>query len=401
MTDGWPEVPLGDLVVRVTEKNALGLDRAMTVSARHGLVGQEEFFTKRVASRDMRGYSLVQPGDYVYNKSYSVEAPIGVVARNSHAEPGVVSPLYIVFRPATDLLTRGFLDLAVKSSAFAESLRGLLKEGARAHGALNVKPADFFTAKVPVPPLPVQRRIVDLVEVVDAHIGNLGSEHTALTATVRGLRESFIASMQGNADWVEFSSVTEDVRRPLEVEEQASYSQIGIRSHGRGVFGKEAVTGKTLGAKKMLTVRAGDLVFNIVFAWEGAVAVVPSQFDGWASSHRFPTFRRVDGGSEEFLRQFFLSGQGLTELLLASPGGAGRNRTLGRSALGRILIPQIPREQEGPFVEAITAVEEFVGGVLRERDSLLVFRGRLLQSLLDRESEIASGYDELLDAGVA
>jgi type I restriction enzyme S subunit len=261
--------------------------------------------------------------------------------------------------------------------------------------------ADLRRLTVEVPPVEVQRRIVDLMEVVDAHIRNLGSEHTALTATVRELRESFIAFMQGNADWVEFSSVTEDVRRPLAVEEQASYSQIGIRSHGRGVFGKEAVTGKTLGTKKMLTVRSGDLVFNIVFAWEGAVAVVPAEFDGWASSHRFPTFRRIDGGSEEFLRQFFLSGWGLNELLLASPGGAGRNRTLGRSALGRIRVPQVPRAQEVLFVEAITAVEALVEGVGHERDSLVAFRARLLQSLLDRGLEIAEAYDVLIDEGVS
>ena len=43
--------------------------------------------------------------------------------------------------------------------------------------------------------------------------------------------------------------ILEKVGAPVEVEPDKEYIQIGIRSHGRGVFVKEPVTGRELGNK--------------------------------------------------------------------------------------------------------------------------------------------------------
>ena len=167
MREGWREVNLSEIADRVTTKNAELLDEVFTVSAEHGLVDQEAFFNKRVASKNLTGYTVVEPGQYVYSKSYSRAAPLGAIVRNLHDFPGVVSPLYIVFDVTSDELIDGFLDLAVLSSGFADSLRGHLKEGGRAHGGVNITPKDFFSASIPLPPLAEQRRIVDLIGAVD------------------------------------------------------------------------------------------------------------------------------------------------------------------------------------------------------------------------------------------
>ncbi|MCC7014463.1 MAG: hypothetical protein IT454_18020 [Planctomycetes bacterium] len=114
----------------------------------------------------------------------------------------------------------------------------------------------------------------------------------------------------------------------------AEYLEIGVRSHGLGVFHKDAVSGAVLGSKSVYEVVPGCLVFNIVFAWEGAVAITRECDRGRIASHRFPMLRaRAERVDLEYLRLVLLTSRGRHWLRLASPGGAGRNRTLNMSEL--------------------------------------------------------------------
>src|SRR5437867_12938542 len=90
---------------------------------------------------------------------------------------------------------------------------------------------------------------------------------------------------------VRLGDVLDYVSRPLRVVPNEEYREIGIRSHGKGIFHKQRVSGSALGSKRVFFVEPGDFILNIVFAWEGAVAVVSEGEAGMIGSHRFPTFR--------------------------------------------------------------------------------------------------------------
>ena len=70
----------------------------LTISAQYGLINQNEFFDKRIASKDVSGYFLVRNGEFAYNKSTSSDAPWGAIKRLDRYESGVLSTLYIVFK---------------------------------------------------------------------------------------------------------------------------------------------------------------------------------------------------------------------------------------------------------------------------------------------------------------
>lgn len=63
------------------------------------------------------------------------------------------------------------------------------------------------------------------------------------------------------------------VRRIVEIEPDAMYPELGLRSYGKGTFHKPAIMGSELGGKRIYRIEAGDVVFSNVFSWEGAVAV--------------------------------------------------------------------------------------------------------------------------------
>src|SRR5881392_1469089 len=84
------------------------------------------------------------------------------------------------------------------------------------------------------------------------------------------------------------NQLTERVSIPVVVEANESYTQIGIRSHGKGLFHKEPAAGKELGNKRVFWVKEDLFVVNIVFAWEQAVAKTTKAEFGTIASHRFP-----------------------------------------------------------------------------------------------------------------
>ena len=187
----WEVKRLDEVADRVTVKNSAGHQRVLTVSARRGLVDQESYFNKRVASVDLSSYWVVYPGDFVYNKSTSKDAPWGVVARWDGDEPAVVTTLYIVFRPRPGVVSDYILH-ACNGTFFFDSLRGTLREGARAHGLLNVRLAEFFAAQLMLPSPAEQRRIVDVMAVVDAQVDALQAEVEAARHATRALRSSLL-----------------------------------------------------------------------------------------------------------------------------------------------------------------------------------------------------------------
>ena len=137
-----------------------------------------------------------------------------------------------------------------------------------------------------------------------------------------------------------FARLFEEIRVPVTPVASDLYREIGVRSHGKGVFHKEAVSGESLGDKRVFRCQPGALVFNIVFAWEQAVAVLTEHEKDFIASHRFPMFKgRAGQALEDYTLLFFKTRRGKELLSIASPGGAGRNKTLGQKELESLPIP--------------------------------------------------------------
>ncbi|WP_338433149.1 restriction endonuclease subunit S [Clostridium tyrobutyricum] len=149
-TDPWEQRKLGDVVERVTRKNKdLESTLPLTISAQNGLVDQNVFFNKTVASRDVSGYYLVKNGEFAYNKSYSNGYPWGAVKRLDRYDMGVLSTIYIVFNP-TDV-NSDFLTKYYDTTYWYRQVSKHAAEGARNHGLLNIAASDFFETELTIP----------------------------------------------------------------------------------------------------------------------------------------------------------------------------------------------------------------------------------------------------------
>ncbi|MBT9037999.1 hypothetical protein BTI97_05635 [Lactobacillus delbrueckii subsp. bulgaricus] len=147
----WEQCKLGDLADRVTTKNkGMVSELPLTISAQDGLISQDEFFNKKVASKDLSSYLLLHHGDFAYNKSYSNGYPFGTIKRLEKYPQGVVSSLYIAFKPNSSI-SSDFMAQYYESNNWHKEIYKCAAEGARNHGLLNVPPSDFFATNLNIP----------------------------------------------------------------------------------------------------------------------------------------------------------------------------------------------------------------------------------------------------------
>lgn len=160
----WKLIKLSDICQRVQTKNTGNQCRqVLTIAAQHGLVNQEDFFNKTVASENLEGYYLLQKGDFAYNKSYSGGYTWGAIKRLEWYDKGVLSPLYICFRPDSSKVNADFLAHYFESKKWHKGIADIAGEGARNHGLLNISVIDFFNTIHRIPDLDEQKDIVRIL----------------------------------------------------------------------------------------------------------------------------------------------------------------------------------------------------------------------------------------------
>lgn len=148
-------------------------------------------------------------------------------------------------------------------------------------------------------------------------------------------------------------------RRQVEIVADKEYQEIGIYCFGRGIFHKMPRSGLEVGDKNLYELRAGDLILQVTFAWEGAMALCSSRENGLYGSTRYPTFR-VD---EErcyppFLVRYLCTRGGLEQINKICPGSAGRNRVLNIKRIPEVTVPLPSLMEQRRIVARIASIAE-------------------------------------------
>ena len=165
-TGEWKKVRLCDIVDRVTERNKLNTcSRVLTIAAQYGLIDQQEFFNKQIASSDLTSYYLLHKGDFAYNKSYSGDYPWGAVKRLENYDKGVLSSLYVCFSPK-DNVDSDFLCHYFESTKWYRGISEISGEGARNHGLLNMSVDDYFNTLHRLPTKQEQKEVANILNVI-------------------------------------------------------------------------------------------------------------------------------------------------------------------------------------------------------------------------------------------
>ena len=239
-------------------------------------------------SDDLSGYKLVDKGDFVLNSMNLYMGSVGVSAYN-----GVTSTAYIVCKPSENVYA-GYYNYLIQFKGFQEYV-GLLGKG-----IIEIREAVRWTALksvfVPLPDLPTQRRIAGFLDRETARIDRLIEKKQRLTAllgervislitqvTKHGLKDENHADT--GIDWWSRAPASWEVHRIASLfreskemgEEDLPVLSVSINW---GISDRELADEDRDRIVKLIEdktsykrVKPGDLVYNMMRAWQGAFGV--------------------------------------------------------------------------------------------------------------------------------
>ena len=158
---GWKVCCLGDIINR--SKSRVGeKDRKVFAATSSGeLVLSEEYFSKRVFSKSIKNYLILDKYDFAYNPS---RINIGSIGMNKNDFIGCVSPVYIVFKPKKDwqFFINQFLKLDLTNSKIKQLASGSVRQ--------SLSFDDFASIPIIIPPLSILREFNSIYEILTKKI---------------------------------------------------------------------------------------------------------------------------------------------------------------------------------------------------------------------------------------
>ena len=214
----------------------------------------------------------------------------------------------------------------------------------------SVSSDQFLSIEIPLPPMAEQLAIVARLDALAEKTREVEAHLDAVQRDAEHLLALRFRDVIAEVPLLTMAEVAPLVRREQTIDLDGIYPELGIRSFGKGTFHKPPLSGSEVGTKRLYRIEPGDLLFSNVFAWEGAIAIAQPTDAGRFGSHRFITCCAVPSlVTTEFLRYYFLTDDGMLKIGEASPGGAGRNRTLGIEKLMAIEVPVPPLVAQQTF----------------------------------------------------
>lgn len=343
---GWPLVRLGEVAEQVSrgESPVTGSSyRLLGVR----LWGRGAYERETIDGAETKYSTLyrVESGDIVVNKIWARNGSVAVVGGDLHGTFG--SSEFPTYRTDDTRLSPDWFRLYTLTKSLWEQCDSLSRGTS---GQNRLRPARFLEVKIPLPPLAEQQRIVARLDRVAGLVAARARAVSAMEADMQAMLAKAFARCIDAAPRRPMAEVAPLIRRPVQIEPDGAYPELGVRSFGRGTFHKPVLRGGDLSWQKLFGIEKGDLVFSNIKAWEGAFAVAGVDDHGRVGSHRYLTcVPNPETATADFLWFYLQSPEGLSAVQSASPGSADRNRTLAVKRLETIEVPMPPLETQRWF----------------------------------------------------
>lgn len=388
-SDAWEQRKFSDFTWNAGKRNSQNLDlEPYAVTNDRGFIRQNEAHDEFGYMKDVdrKAYNIVMPNSFAYNPA---RINVGSIGYYEGTENVIVSSLYEVFQTA-DYVDDRFLWHWFKSDIFPKWIERLQEGSVRLYFYYD----KLCECKMLMPSLPEQKKIAATLDELDKLITLHQHKYNEMFILKRYLLQKMFPKRGRKVPEIRFDGFKEEWKQykckdifdkvgvPVELKKDGLYREIGIRSHGKGIFHKDEVTGAEIGNKRVFWIEQNCFILNIVFAWERAVAKTTKDEIGMIASHRFPMYKPKTGIVDlDYITKFFITDQGKDILEMASPGGAGRNKTLGQKefAESNILIPSY--EEQIKIGETIKALDELINLNLFKYEKLKEIKKYMLKNM--------------------
>ena len=260
-----------------------------------------------------------------------------------------------------------------------------------ASGVPSLSKSTIEKIKIFIPSKHEQEKIASFLISIDTRIEQLTKKEELLQQYKKGVMQKiFNQEIRFKADdnnvfpaWEEYSlkdfliTTLREIEKPKE-----NYLAIGVRSHCKGTFQKPDSEPDKIAMDKLYIVKENDLIVNITFAWESAIAIVKKEDENGLVSHRFPTYtfnERIT--NSKYFKYVIIQKRFRTMLDLISPGGAGRNRVMSKKDFLTLKWELPCIEEQNKIANFLSLIDTKIEHVQKQLESSKDFKKALLQQM--------------------
>jgi type I restriction enzyme, S subunit len=353
MKRAWPLVKLGDVLVH--RKGFITIDdNQIYIRPRVQLHALGIVLRDRVSGTEIKTkkQQISKSGDFLVAEIDAKMGGFGIVP--DQLGGAIVSSHYFLFEAKPERLLREYLGYYCKTKGFRNQVEA---QGSTNYAA--IRPSHVLDYVMPLPAIEEQQRIVTRIDTVQQQLQAADELRASIDKDIARLLAVRFQETLDQAELLPMREVAPLVRRNVQLEPNQQYKELGARSFGKGLFVKPDFDADAATWEKPVWIKAGDIVFSNIKAWEGAIGVAKPEHDGFIASHRYLTaVVKPELALPEYLLYYLLSETGLTAVNEASPGTADRNRTAKQSALEAIRVPVPTLAVQRQFVELKNTLEK-------------------------------------------
>lgn len=384
-TEPWEQRKLSELYQLNNERNVnreFGYDRTLSIATM-------TFNGGNGASDDsLDTYKVIRVGDIAFEGHTNKEHAYGRFVLND-ADDGLMSPRFTCLRPVVEQCYSFWKYYIPRERTMRPVLVNATKSGTMMN---ELVVDDLMKESIPAPGLTEQERIGALFSRLDNLITLHQREHDRLIDVRTSLMQKMFPGPGEDTPKIRFSEfsgawrvhklgdlVTRyDHRVPTPND---GYTRLGVRSFARGTFLEKVPADQAIGETELREVGANNLIVNIVFAWEQAIAITSEPDTVALVSHRFPQFSFNEGQCPAFYRYALLDPRFKHHLWLASPSGAGRNKTLRIDEMldYEILVPD--ESEQRAIARFFKNLDQSIEARRCECDALVHAKSALIQKM--------------------
>ena len=253
---------------------------------------------------------------------------------------------------------------------------------------VHITKGDMENRKLPIPPLPEQQKIAAILSTWDVAIDHCKAIIEKLKERNKGLAQQLLTGkmrVKGFEGKWKLTPLSECLTyTPREVPKPTgNYLALGLRSHGKGIFHKHDIDPEDVAMDVLYEVKENDLIVNITFAWEQALAIVSKQEEGGLVSHRFPTYTfKTQTAIPDFFRHFIVQKYFKFLMELISPGGAGRNRVMSKTDFLKLEVKLPDVKEQIAIANILNAATTELNQYQQKLQALQLQKKGLMQQLL-------------------
>lgn len=256
-------------------------------------------------------------------------------------------------------------------------------------GRQNLNLKDFAKVTIPVPPLPEQKKIAQILSTWDQAISTTGQLLANSQQQKKALMQQLLTGkkrlldkngVRFSGEW-KLSSVDRFIKESrIPGNNGDTAKKLTVKLYGNGVVAKDE---KRAGSEstKYYTRKAGQFIYSKLDFLNGAFGLIPDSLDGFESTLDLPAFDFLDTVCVRWFIYFVSREEFYTSNLGLANGGRKARRVNPIDFL-KIVIPTPRLDEQQKIASVLTAADQEIETLQRKLDCLKQEKKALMQQLL-------------------